>query len=74
MYDHILVGVDLDHPETAAGAMEIARRLRNDGGKITALPINGGLMRMLGSVADTLAPLLKLGDCIHTKPTKSFSK
>ena len=30
------------------------------GSKITALPISGGLMRMLGSVADTLAPLLKL--------------
>ena len=37
MYDHILVGVDLDHPETAVGALEIARRLSNDGGRITAL-------------------------------------
>lgn len=37
MYSHILVAIDIDHAETGQGALDIARAIRAEGGKITAL-------------------------------------
>lgn len=39
MYSNILVAVALDHPEAAGGALDVARRLRADGGVVTALHV-----------------------------------
>ncbi|WP_425092647.1 universal stress protein [Tropicimonas sp. S265A] len=37
MYSNILVAVDVDHPETGAGALELARAMAAEGASITAL-------------------------------------
>lgn len=39
MYDHILVPIALDHRPAVAEALKVARQLRSDGGRITALTV-----------------------------------
>ena len=39
VYDHILVPVAIDHEADTDGAIGVARRLLNEGGKITALTV-----------------------------------
>jgi len=39
MYQNILIPVALDHERDVAGAVEVARRLQEDGGKITLVGV-----------------------------------
>ena len=39
MYDHILVPISFDEDRDAAGAVEVARKLAGDGGRITLLHV-----------------------------------
>lgn len=39
MYDHVLIPIDFDHKEMTKTATKVAKRLLNDGGKMTLLHV-----------------------------------